>query len=126
MIEQFHREQPGVSVRRLCAILGINRAWYDQRRHQDERRSAASALRDAIEQIVLAFPGYGYRRVTHALVRDGWTINHKNVLRILRDESLLCQLKQRFVLTTDARHSHPVYPNRLVWISHCDQTCRSA
>jgi hypothetical protein len=25
------------------------------------------ALRDAIEQLVLEFPGYGYRRVTEAL-----------------------------------------------------------
>ena len=52
---------------------------------------------------MLAFPGYGYRRVTHALARDGWTVNHKRVLRVMREESRLCQLKRRFVPTTDSQ-----------------------
>ena len=68
-------------------------------------------LRDAIERIVLAFPGYGYRRVTQALQRDGWTVNHKRVLRVMREESLLCQLKRRFVLTTDSAPRWRTYPN---------------
>lgn len=49
-------------------------------------------LRDAIERIVLEFAGYGYRRVTAALQREGWSVNHKRVLRIMREESLLCQI----------------------------------
>ena len=68
-------------------------------------------LRDAIEQIVLEFPGYGYRRVTAALRREGWRVNHKRVLRIMRHESLLCQLKRRFTPTTDSAHSFRRYPN---------------
>ena len=71
------------------------------------------ALRDAIERLVLDFPGYGYRRVTRALQRDGWRINHKRVLRVMRQESLLCQLKRRFVATTDSAHGHRTYPNLL-------------
>ena len=42
-------------------------------------------LRDAIEQVVLEFPGYGYRRVTAALRREGWAVNNKRVLRIMRE-----------------------------------------
>jgi putative transposase len=68
-------------------------------------------LRDAIEWIILEFAGYGYRRVTHALKRAGWIVNHKRVLRIMREESLLCQLKRHFVHTTDSQHPYPVYPN---------------
>jgi transposase InsO family protein len=71
------------------------------------------ALRDAIERIVLEFPGYGYRRVTKALHRDGWTVNHKRVLRLMREESLLCQLKRSFKVTTDSKHSFRRYPNLL-------------
>jgi putative transposase len=73
-------------------------------------------LRDAIERIILEFPGYGYRRVTHALPREGPRVNHKRVLRILpimRQESLLCQLKHQFVATTDSAHGYPTYPNRV-------------
>ena len=60
------------------------------------------ALRDAIEQIILRVFGYGYRRVTKALHRDAWRVNHKHVLRIMREELLLCQLKRQFVPTTDS------------------------
>jgi putative transposase len=35
------------------------------------------------------------------------------VLRIMRAEALLCQLKRRFVVTTDATHGLPTYPNLL-------------
>ena len=41
-------------------------------------------------------------------------VNHKRVLRIMREESLLRHLKKRFVVsTTDSRHGLPVYPNVL-------------
>lgn len=104
---------PDLSTRRLCALLGISRSWWHVQRQAHPVDAEAVALRDAIERIVLAFPGYGYRRVTHALKREGWTVNHKRVLRIMRDEALLCQLKRHFVTTTDARHGLGGYPNRL-------------
>ncbi len=68
-------------------------------------------LRDVIERIALDFPGYGYRRVTKALIREGWNVNHKRVLRVMREESLLCHLKRRFVPTTDSGHAWRTYPN---------------
>jgi putative transposase len=75
--------------------------------------SSDLALRAAIESVVLAFPGYGYRRVTHHLQREGWAVNHKRVLRVMRKESLLCQLKRRWVKTTGSEHGLRVYPNLL-------------
>jgi transposase InsO family protein len=72
-----------------------------------------TALRDRIEQIVLEFPGYGYRRVTATLHREQQPVNHKHVLRIMREESLLCQLHRRWLTTTDSRHALGSYPNRL-------------
>jgi putative transposase len=117
MIEAVRAEFPAIPIRRLCALLGISPSWYyEQRRRQagDEATSADDvALRDAIERLILAFPGYGYRRVTKALQRDGWAINHQRVLRVMRRESLLCQLKRRFVATTDSRHAERAYPNLL-------------
>jgi len=94
--------------------LQVNRAWYYARQHvivEPAKLAEAVALRDAIERLILDFPGYGYRRVTHALHRDGWRVNHKRVLRIMREESLLCHLKRHFVHTTDSHHPYPVYPN---------------
>jgi putative transposase len=73
----------------------------------------ATRLRAAIEQITLEFPAYGYRRVTAQLRRDGLAVNHKRVLRVMREESLLCHLKRNWVQTTDSAHGHRVYPNLL-------------
>jgi putative transposase len=104
---------PQVSTRQLCALLGVSRSWWYARPRDPVADAEAVALRDAVERIVLEFPGYGYRRVTHQLRRQGWTVNHKRVLRIMREESLLCQLKRRFVATTDSRHGLGSYPNLL-------------
>lgn len=99
-------------MRQLCRLLGSSRSWYYQANpHPPDAED--TALRAAIEETVLEFPGYGYRRVTKALQRAGWTVNHKRVLRILREEALLCQLKRRWVPTTDSTHGWPTYPNLL-------------
>lgn len=114
MIAQAREAQPSLSVRRLTALFGVNRAWFYAAQQPDLIAEAeATALRDAIERIVLQFPGYGYRRVTHALARDGWRVNHKRVLRVMREESLLCELRRRFVVTTDSAHPYRTYPNLL-------------
>lgn len=59
----------------------------------------------------MAFPSYGYRRITVQLQRDGVLVNHKRVLRLMREDNLLCLRKRRFVVTTDSAHGLPVYPN---------------
>jgi putative transposase len=99
-------------VERACQLLGLSRAGYY--RHAEPREDPeGTALRGAIEQIVLELPGYGYRRVTKQLQRDGWKVNHKRVLRIMREECLLCRLKRRWVRTTDSEHGWRTYPNLL-------------
>jgi putative transposase len=54
---------------------------------------------------------YGYRRIIHQLKYEGWQVNHKKVLRLMRESDLLCRLKRRWVRTTDSRHHFPRYPN---------------
>ena len=68
-------------------------------------------LRDRIEAICLEYPRYGYRRVTEELKRRSILVNHKRALRLMRQSDLLCQMKRRFVITTDSRHGLPRYPN---------------
>ena len=117
MIATMQAAYPELSIRGLCQLVGVNRAWYAVRPSAAQRSARDADLRDAIEVIVLAFPGYGYRRVTVALQRDGWEVNHKRVLRVMRQESLLCHLKRQFVVTTDSAHGCPTYPNLLATIT---------
>jgi putative transposase len=117
MITQTHQQHPELSIERLCELFEVSRSWYYERAGKPESDAQETALRDEIERIILEFAGYGYRRVTHALSRQGRRVNHKHVLRIMREESLLCHLKKRFVVTTtNSRHGFPVYPNRLAGV----------
>jgi len=127
MIEEARAEYPEVPLKDLCELFSVSRSWYYERPTPEERTHRDLELRDAIERIVLEFPGYGYRRVTAALKRQGWSVNHKRVLRVMRQESLLCQLKRRFKATTGSAHAFGRYPNLVkdveidgldqVWIS---------
>ena len=47
-------------------------------------------LRDAMQQVALELPAYGYRRITCELQPRGFAVNHKRVLRLMRDDNLLC------------------------------------
>jgi len=113
MIGAAHTAYPDLSIRQLCAAVGTSRTWWYTRPSPDEIAHRDTDLRDAIERIVLAFPGYGYRRVTRTLQRAGWEINHKRVLRVMRDEALLCQRERRFLHTTDSAHAFRTFPNLL-------------
>jgi putative transposase len=85
--------------------------YYKAKVKSPERLKAEADLRDRIESICLEFPRYGYRRVTHQLSHEGQQVNHKKVLKIMRDSDLLCQVKRKWVKTTDSRHRFPRYPN---------------
>jgi len=68
-------------------------------------------LRDQIQRLALEWPAYGYRRITHQLHREGVRVNHKRVLRLMREDNLLVLRQKSFVRTTDSRHTWGRYPN---------------
>ena len=68
-------------------------------------------LRDRIQRITLSNRRYGYRRVSAELRRQGFTVNHKKVLRLMRNDNLLAIRKRRYVLTTDSDQQRAAYPN---------------
>jgi transposase InsO family protein len=82
----------------------------DKTRNHDRMKAEADFV-DRIEAICLEFPRYGYRRVTEQLKRDRWLVNHKRVLRLMRESDLLCRVKRRWTKTTDSKHGFPRYPN---------------
>jgi putative transposase len=112
MIASLKESHPEVSERSLCRMFSVSRSWYYEKPMATEQKTQKDLdLRDAIERIVLEFPGYGYRRVAAELHRRGFEVNHKRVLRVMRQESLLCQIRRRFVPTTNSAHSLRIYPN---------------
>ena len=85
--------------------------YYNPTGEDPEQMKAEADLRDRIETICLEFPRHVYRLVTHQLKNEGCQINHKKVLRLMRQSDLLCRVKRRWVKTTDLRHRFPRYPN---------------
>jgi transposase InsO family protein len=66
-----------------------------------------------IEELVEEFNGYGYRRITVQLRREGIRVNHKRVLRLMPERGLIRKPKRRWVRTTDSTHGYKIYLNRL-------------
>ena len=69
-------------------------------------------LRDELQRLSLTHRGPGYRPLTALLRRAGWSVNHKRVLRLMRQDNLLCLRRRPFVpQTTDSQHGWRVFPN---------------
>jgi transposase InsO family protein len=99
----------------LSAAVGVSRASFYRHRHRvapaPGPNQAETELRQTIERIALEMPTYGYRPMTAELHRRGLLVNRKHVLRLMRQDNLLCRRKRSFVATTDSAHSLKVFPN---------------
>jgi len=96
----------------LCALASVSRASFYRGWAASEPDLEEMALRDAIQRLALAHRHYGHRRVAALLRREGWAANAKRVLRITREDNLLCLRKKAYVpATTDSNHGWRVYPN---------------
>jgi transposase InsO family protein len=101
------------SIERLCRLAGVSRSGYYRFWRKSAPRQHDTTLRDKIQEVALANPHRGYRLVTWKLVNEeGLVVNHKRVLRLMRQDNLLCLRKRAFVPpTTDSNHGWPVVPN---------------
>jgi putative transposase len=104
--------QGRLSVERMCALVGVSRASYYRHWRRVAPRREQTELCDVLQRLAVAHRHYGYRRLTALLRREGWAVNHKRVLRLMRTDNLLCLRRRAFVpATTDARHDWRVVPN---------------
>jgi putative transposase len=103
--------ESGWSVKSTCALLNLPRSTWYRWCDSEALPDLDIELRDEIQKLALEKSVYGYRRMTAALRRQGLVLNHKRVLRIMREDNLLCLRKQRFITTTDSEHGLTVYPN---------------
>jgi transposase InsO family protein len=105
-------EGNGSMIERWCRLAEVSRAGYYRRWQASAPRREETGLRDAIQRLALAHRRYGYRRIAALLEREGWQANHKRVLRLMREDNLLCLGRKPFVpVTTDSRHGWRVVPN---------------
>jgi transposase InsO family protein len=92
-------------------MTGLSRAGFYRRRVPRQATPVEMEVRDQMQKVAAESPAYGYRRITAELQQRGFDVNHKRVLRMMREDNLLCVRRRAFLVTTDSRHKLPVYPN---------------
>jgi transposase InsO family protein len=96
----------------MCALAGVSRGTYYRGWGESAPGREETALRDAIQRLVLGHRWYGYRRITALLRREGWVVNHKRVARLMGEDNLLCLRRPAFKPpTTNSRHDWRIWPN---------------
>jgi transposase InsO family protein len=115
LLRQELAERPTAerALRALGEAVGLSRSTIRR-----QLRSAPVTIeqkdlqrRAHIQAVALEMRSYGYRPITKELRRRGVVINRKVVLRLLREDNLLCLRRRAFVATTDSKHRFTVYPN---------------
>ncbi len=91
MAVQHVVEHLGVSERRACRVLGQSRAT---QRYLPQVRDDETPLTKRIIELAAVYGRYGTPRITSMLRTEGWTVNHKRVERIWRQEGLKVPQKQ--------------------------------
>ena len=92
--------------------MGIKRStYYYQKKVNITKIQQEISLKERIQQIAYKHPYYGYRRITAQLHREKVSINHKRVLRMMRELGIHARIKRKYVATTNSRHNNLVYPN---------------
>ncbi|MFO1081160.1 MAG: IS3 family transposase [Reyranellaceae bacterium] len=102
------------TIQRLCRQAGVSRASYYRHWQKSVPRAHDTAVQDLIQKVVGANKRQrGYRYIMHELRREhGLIVNHKRVLRLMRQDNLLSLRHKPFVpLTTDSRHTWRIVPN---------------
>ncbi len=89
-----------VSIKLVLKVIQIPRSTYYYAKEHRGRESNDAQIIQAIDEIRQQDPKYtrkyGYRRITEALRNNyGFKINHKRVLRIMREQNWLCQAYNR-------------------------------
>jgi putative transposase len=106
------RPQGDLTVEGMCNLAGVSRAGFYRQWARSTPRQEETAVRDVIQRAALANRRYGYRRIAAQLRREGFMVNRKRVLRLMRQDNLLVLRRRPFVpVTTDSRHEWCVVPN---------------
>ncbi len=102
----IEHEHPTLSIRRQCALLGLNRSTLY---YQPAAESAFNLeLMRLIDEQYLQTPFYGWPRMTAHLRRQGYQVNGKRIRRLMQLMGL--QAIYPKPKTTIAAKDHRVYP----------------
>ena len=120
MIWDNQRSPAPLPVKYSAPLMKVSKsgyyAWAKNNGH-DSRKARDRSVVEEIMKVIHEFPGYGYRRVTRQLNKDGklpYPINHKRVQRLMQENNLQFRRKKFHPFTTDSDHGNTTYPNLIL------------
>ena len=93
-------QQSYLPVSKTAKLLEVETRGYYKWNQRKEPPDPNFKLRKEIHKVALEFPKYGYRRITHALRRQGKEVNHKRILGLMREEHSPYKLPSAHVLNS--------------------------
>jgi putative transposase len=104
--------QGSLSIERMCQLVPVSRRSFYRSLKEQRPAEEETEVRSVIQQIALEHRRrYGYRRITAELRRRGMQVNHKRVVRIMREDNLLAVQPKCFKVTTNSNHKLEIYLN---------------
>ncbi len=104
-------QETDLSTSLSCAALKVAKSSYYWWQNKAISPAKDNGLLERIQDIAAEFSRYGYRRITHALRREGVVANHKKVLRIMKENNLVVKRKKSKPISTQSNHRLQKYPN---------------
>ena len=102
MVESSHAQ---LSIRDQCLLLNVPRSavYYKKRINTNDL-----IFTNLISEIWLEMPSNGYRKITEELQRRNYDINHKHVLRLMREAKIQAMYPRPN--TSKRNEKHAIYP----------------
>ncbi|WP_413158231.1 IS3 family transposase [Bacillus subtilis] len=113
--EAVHELKDRYPITWLVCIAKVSRSGYYKWRKAQRFRMARQQRDQIIKEHIMAIhhsrPFYGYPRITVALKKEGFCVNHKRVYRLMREMNIhsIIRKKRRYF----GRKASVVLPNRL-------------
>jgi transposase InsO family protein len=116
LLRQEIKERPTAerALRSLGEAVGLSRSTIGRQLRStpvDQQAARDKDRRVEVQQVALELRTSGYRPITKELHQRKKIINHKVVLRLMREDNLLCRPHRAWTATTDSNHHFPTFPN---------------
>ncbi len=112
------QKQEGVSLSRLCRLLGFSRqSVYQREKRMDARKIEPEPVRQLVLELRRYMPRLGTRKLYYLLkpklIAQGIKLGRDAFFDYLRIEELLVRPKRSYTKTTNSKHWMKKHPNRL-------------
>ena len=100
----------------MCRVLEVNRSYYYDsiKREGQETSKQQQALEKRVTELFEAHrQTYGSRRLTKALVSEGFQVGRYRIRNLMKKLGLIVRYPKRFRATTDSQHNYRIADNLL-------------